>query len=316
MSALAAALATFSVPAPSTIVDSVPDDDHLIIPMPVAGPSRPTLPETPIEIPTVSPDLRANEHLAVLLPRSLWKPDSAASCCDNFFCRERFSVFERRHHCRKCGGVFCSQCTPRTTPLLDVSRLPFLHPPRNIPIAAFQSQESKIYDARVCDDCFDQIYGCPRTPDLVHSPTLSCSTSSLATPPPSVIGVECSLRSSPSLISLTGSSCSSGSMRRLKVSLAEEPSYGALDAYPLKRSSVLCKATGGGRWEPKQEMPLAGARLPGGKAGYEIRLEKEAEKERRRRENPVIKDGDFQYRFPRDPELVDLQVRQICLSTF
>ncbi len=108
-------------------------------------------------------------------------------------------------------------------------------------------------------------------------------------------------------------------MRRLKVSLAEEPSYGALDAYPLKRSSVLCKATGGGRWEPKQEMPLAGARLPGGKAGYEIRLEKEAEKERRRRENPVIKDGgmslsllwfivfsscflsDFQYRFPSDP---------------
>ncbi|KAK0456776.1 FYVE zinc finger-domain-containing protein [Armillaria borealis] len=282
MSALAAALATFSVPAPPTIVDSVPDD-HLIIPMPVAGPSRPTLPETP--------------------------PDSAASCCDNFFCRVRFSVFERRHHCRKCGGIFCSQCTPRTTPLLDVSRLPFLHPPRNVPIAAFQSQDSKIYDARVCDDCFDQIYGCPRTPDLVRSPTLSCSTSSLATPPPSIMGVECSLRSSPSLISLTGSSCSSGSMRRLKVSLAEEPSYGALDA-------VLCKATGGGRWEPKQEMPLAGARLPGGKAGYEIRLEKEAEKERRRRENPVIKDGDFQYRFPRDPELVDLQVRQICLSTF
>ncbi|PBK77529.1 hypothetical protein ARMSODRAFT_1079533 [Armillaria solidipes] len=299
MSALAAALATFSVPAPPTIVDSVPDD-HLTIPMPVAGPSRPTLPETPVEIPTVSPDLRANEHLAVLLPRSLWKPDSAASCCDNFFCRVRFSVFERRHHCRKCGGIFCSQCTPRTTPLLDVSRLPFLHPPRNVPIAAFQSQDSKIYDARVCDDCFDQIYGCPRTPDLVRSPTLSCSTSSLATPPPSIMGVECSLRSSPSLISLT----------------AEEPSYGALDAYPLKRSSVLCKATGGGRWEPKQEMPLAGARLPGGKAGYEIRLEKEAEKERRRRENPVIKDGDFQYRFPRDPELVDLQVRQICLSTF
>ncbi|KAK0444943.1 FYVE zinc finger-domain-containing protein [Desarmillaria tabescens] len=303
MSALAAALATFSVPSPSNVVDNIPDD-HLITPMPVAGPSRPVLPETPIEIPTVSPNLRANEHLAVLLPRYLWKNDSAASCCDNFFCRVRFSVFERRHHCRKCGGVFCSQCTPRTTPLLDTSRLPFLHPPRNI------------YDARVCDDCFDQIYGCPRTPDLVHSPALSCSTSSLATPPPSIIGVERSLRSSPSLVSLACSSCSSGSRRRLKVSLAEEPSYGALDAYPLKRSSVLCKATGGGRWEPKQETPLAGARLPGGKAGYEIRLEKEAEKEKRRRENPVIKDGDFQYRFPRDPELVDLQVRQICLSTF
>lgn len=57
---------------------------------------------------------RRNEHLAVLLPKNLWKvsnlidhhkfqplivlqPDSLASCCDNFYCRIQFSLFERRH---------------------------------------------------------------------------------------------------------------------------------------------------------------------------------------------------------------------------
>lgn len=116
---------------------------------------------------------------------------------------------------------------------------------------------------------------------------------------------------------------------------APERSYGELDAYPLKRASVLCKATGGGRWEPKQ-IPVLVVPIPGGKAPYELQLEKEAELERLRRENPVIKDGgmchsancfrspqlistlgvDFQYRFPaRDTEPVMLS-RSFQLSTF
>ncbi|KAG2364715.1 FYVE zinc finger-domain-containing protein [Suillus spraguei] len=122
---------------------------------------------------------RTNEHLAVLLPRSLWKPDSLASTCDNFYCHIKFSVLERRHHCRKCGGVFCHQCTTRSTHLLDVSNLDFLHPPRNVPISNYDSPTSPVLVKKVCDDCWDQIHGCnsPRTPDgrpstpmLVKSP--------------------------------------------------------------------------------------------------------------------------------------------------
>jgi len=57
--------------------------------------------------------LRANEHLAVLLPKNLWKvsalvqlqrtashlrqPDTLAFICDNFYCRVKFTVLERRH---------------------------------------------------------------------------------------------------------------------------------------------------------------------------------------------------------------------------
>jgi len=70
-----------------------------------------------------------------------------------------------------------------------------------------------------------------------------------------------------------------------------EPSYGELDAYPLRRSSIICKATGGGRWEPKHSPPKIGVRIPGYKAPYEIEMEREEQEELRRCQNPVVRDG-------------------------
>jgi hypothetical protein len=70
-----------------------------------------------------------------------------------------------------------------------------------------------------------------------------------------------------------------------------QPSYGELDAYPLRRSSIICKATGGGRWEPKHSPPKIGIRIPGYKAPYEIEMEREEQEERRRCQNPVVRDG-------------------------
>ncbi|KAL4257895.1 hypothetical protein AB1N83_013841 [Pleurotus pulmonarius] len=124
---------------------------------------------------TGSMNIRANEHLAVLLPRHLWKEDALAAVCDNFYCRVRFSIFERRHHCRKCGSIFCGACTAHTTALLDTSSpaLPFTHPPHRTPIALYASKDSPVLDnARVCTACFAQIHGIPqreRTPELVAS---------------------------------------------------------------------------------------------------------------------------------------------------
>lgn len=31
------------------------------------------------------------------------------------YCNEKFGVFRRKHHCRSCGNVFCSACTPHFT---------------------------------------------------------------------------------------------------------------------------------------------------------------------------------------------------------
>ncbi|KAG9310315.1 hypothetical protein JVU11DRAFT_9438 [Chiua virens] len=96
-----------------------------------------------------------------------------------------------------------------------------------------------------------------------------------------------------------------------------EPSLGELDAYPLRRSSIICKATGGGRWEPKNSPPRIGLRIPGCKAPYELEMEREDAEERKQRTNPIVKDGEFQYRFWQDRNPPASICRSPCrLSTF
>ena len=40
--------------------------------------------------------------------RDYWLPDGIARSCAS--CRRRFTSFRRKHHCRRCGNVFCRQC--------------------------------------------------------------------------------------------------------------------------------------------------------------------------------------------------------------
>ena len=244
----------------------------------------------------------------------------------------------KSQHCRKCGGVFCALCSSRSTPLLDTSNLVFLHPPRNVPLTQFESSISPIINSRVCDDCWDQLHGFPsRSPDIVRSPSkrvphplsvfhfsLSASPISLSPTadtilPPSLKRRSLTLPDTPSSSSLnTQSSRSPFRPPQQAVPQGLERSYGELDTYPLRRSSVLCKATGGGRWEPKQSPVLDGYRqpIPGGKAPYEIEMEREELLDRLRKENPVIKDGEFQYRFTRVPEPLSVARSPHHVSTF
>ncbi|RWS25810.1 Zinc finger FYVE domain-containing protein-like protein, partial [Leptotrombidium deliense] len=63
-----------------------------------------------------------------------WIPDSRVSFCMN--CKvERFSMFNRRHHCRRCGRVICAACSRNSLVIPEFS-----------PVAP----------VRVCDDCFTQ----------------------------------------------------------------------------------------------------------------------------------------------------------------
>ncbi|XP_046355808.2 zinc finger FYVE domain-containing protein 26-like isoform X1 [Haliotis rufescens] len=61
-----------------------------------------------------------------------WVPDSAASNC--MVCNERFSMFNRRHHCRRCGRVVCATCSTKRT-IIDGE------------------------SSRTCDECYKQRFG-------------------------------------------------------------------------------------------------------------------------------------------------------------
>jgi len=65
--------------------------------------------------------------------QGLWMPDEAASNC--FKCQTKFWLGRRKHHCRKCGNIFCADCCN------DQER-PFSSLPINI---------KKYY--RLCTDC-------------------------------------------------------------------------------------------------------------------------------------------------------------------
>ncbi|KAJ2664203.1 hypothetical protein IWW48_000972 [Coemansia sp. RSA 1200] len=45
------------------------------------------------------------------LPESAWEADDATAVCHQ--CSRRFTLFVRRHHCRRCGLVFCDTCSQR-----------------------------------------------------------------------------------------------------------------------------------------------------------------------------------------------------------
>ena len=49
--------------------------------------------------------------------RAHWKPDSDATHCDAAGCSLAFSFLSRRHHCRKCGLIFCSSHANQQVPL-------------------------------------------------------------------------------------------------------------------------------------------------------------------------------------------------------
>ena len=67
----------------------------------------------------------------------LWVADASAKRC--FGCERKFQFARRRHHCRRCGGVFCGACTRNHVGASDL-----LHSGD----AAQKGRE------RVCDDCW------------------------------------------------------------------------------------------------------------------------------------------------------------------
>ncbi|KAI9597654.1 hypothetical protein BDF19DRAFT_434053, partial [Syncephalis fuscata] len=54
-------------------------------------------------------DTITTETIPSALDPSAWESDREATVCRN--CQRRFTLWIRRHHCRRCGLVFCNQCS-------------------------------------------------------------------------------------------------------------------------------------------------------------------------------------------------------------
>jgi hypothetical protein len=179
-------------------------------------------------------------------------------------------------------------------PLLDTTHLDFFHPPRNVPLSAFESPSSPIVRARVCIECWDQVNGftTPRTPDFMSSSPIACPVQ-LASPDSSFISTPPDLHPSLSIIRRSQTLPDSPQITQISPSpnLPTDDELGELASYPLRHASAVCKKTGGGRWCPKKVTVIDGYRIPGCKAQFEIDMEREEEESRRIRSNPVFKDG-------------------------
>ncbi|EFP82878.2 hypothetical protein PGT21_019176 [Puccinia graminis f. sp. tritici] len=67
----------------------------------------------------------------------VWVPDNHVHRCMGK-CQAGFSVLKRRHHCRLCGGVFCSSCSSR--------------------LFVIRNQEQGDQLARACEACFQSVF--------------------------------------------------------------------------------------------------------------------------------------------------------------
>ena len=95
--------------------------------------------------------------------RALWADDEANNTCSK--CRIPFSYTVFKHHCRKCGLIFCNECS-RSKLLIPAEEL-VLRPPENwltkvqssLPAAIVNDEDGFRAPKRVCDGCSHQLRG-------------------------------------------------------------------------------------------------------------------------------------------------------------
>lgn len=65
----------------------------------------------PLSLSLYSPEKEETRYNSHIEPtHAHWKQNSESSKCDYPSCGAKFTFFKRKHHCRHCGGIFCSSC--------------------------------------------------------------------------------------------------------------------------------------------------------------------------------------------------------------
>lgn len=69
----------------------------------------------------------------------VFQPDAESSICDEPSCTRSFTYFTRRHHCRRCGNIFCD-----------------LHSMFNIPLDQDSNYHPRGFRSRSCEHCWKE----------------------------------------------------------------------------------------------------------------------------------------------------------------
>ncbi|KAG4940042.1 hypothetical protein JHK87_043913 [Glycine soja] len=75
----------------------------------------------------------------VNVSRDFWMPDQSCRVC--YECDSQFTLFNRKHHCRLCGRIFCNKCTTNSVPA---------------PFSNQRNSWDELEKIRVCNYCYKQ----------------------------------------------------------------------------------------------------------------------------------------------------------------
>ncbi|KAE7998383.1 hypothetical protein FH972_002933 [Carpinus fangiana] len=153
--------------------------------------------------------------------RDFWMPDHSCRVC--YDCDSQFTIFNRRHHCRLCGRVFCAKCTANSLPA-----------PSNDPRIGSVDWER----IRVCNYCFKQWEEGIEPPDNgTNAPTPGLSPSPSATSLASTKS-SCTCHSSCSTVGSTP--YSTGPYQRVPYTSAVSPSQSVhVDPVMVEQDNII-----------------------------------------------------------------------------
>ncbi|KAM1062369.1 hypothetical protein ACFX14_026608 [Malus domestica] len=159
--------------------------------------------------------------------RDFWMPDQSCRVC--YDCDSQFTIFNRRHHCRLCGRVFCAKCTANSIPAVS-----------DEPRAGREDWER----VRVCYYCFKQWEQGVAAPDNGAAPAASPGLS----PSPSATSLastksSCTCHSSSSTIGSTP--YSTGPYQHVPYSSGRSPSQSSsqIDSVPVQQDNVTSQTS-------------------------------------------------------------------------
>ncbi|CAE6357017.1 unnamed protein product [Rhizoctonia solani] len=105
-----------------------------------------------------------------------WEPDDTVSECRG--CRRKFTWLVRKHHCRRCGQIFCDRCSSRRA-VLDPSDV-VLEPSVAEHHSGYSGSSST---HRVCEPCYDATTASVGVPRSLRTPErIVVDTQSLLAP--------------------------------------------------------------------------------------------------------------------------------------